>query len=473
MGLARDRLVTALSVIVLNCEPCRATSNDLANPNATASLHLRKTLREGYNYQTLKRNVLGDVTSTVVNEPSSSAWVDKEHLWYALVGECLSSYRGGHIVLEALAQCDLGARTCILWRSVATVFNALKGLQTLPKQHKQCWLLLSRLNKYWTTRKGARRWTLAPKHILDSGGYTRVRNLLHSGVQHAASSFISSPNDEPVLHDVPGLQGAFAELCQLRLGNYPELEDPMDPTEPHMELDGNYPELEYPMDPTEPHMELDGNYPELEDPMDPTEPHMELDGNYPELEDPMDPTEPHMELDGNYPELEDPMDPTEPHMELDGNYPQLEDPMDPTEPHMELEKAYKEGKLTCLDEEQSQFCFLQILPGELNEPAIIEFLCKKDSHHPSSMALTVALPVDTMVPFIRAWARLVTAAWTAPTDGRVVIHAKCKGKKAIKESRQRKCCKRLYHTSDQMVVWYSQAATDYHTCCKRLYQTSD
>eukprot|EP00798_Chlamydomonas_sp_ICE-L_P009165 gene9165-16295_t len=168
------------------------------------------------------------------SEWRTDKWKGNEHLWYTVVGECLSQYQNGHIILEALTAPGTKDLFDIMWRSVSTIFNASTGMQTLPEHHSHYLERISAVEGFWATSKGGKRWTLAPEHLQSSDGYYHVCRLLQSELQKVASAFISSPNLEPS-PDVPGLQGAFNELRQLRLGKYPELADLLIEAEPVLE----------------------------------------------------------------------------------------------------------------------------------------------------------------------------------------------------------------------------------------------
>eukprot|EP00798_Chlamydomonas_sp_ICE-L_P012838 gene12838-4953_t len=77
------------------------------------------------------------VPQTFYSEWRTDEWKDKEHLWYAVVGECLSQYRHGKIILGALTTPGIKDPYDTMWRSVSTIFNAATGMETLPKHHSQ------------------------------------------------------------------------------------------------------------------------------------------------------------------------------------------------------------------------------------------------------------------------------------------------------------------------------------------------
>jgi len=122
----------------------------------------------------------------------------------------------------------------------------------------------------------------------------------------------------------------------------PEVEEPVEATEPTLDEDFTLPEIEDTVEATEPTLDEDFTLPEIEEPVETTEPTLDEEFAFTEIEDTVEATEPTLDEEFAFTEIEEPVEASEPTFEDDFTLPEIEDTVEATEPTLDEEFAFTE-----------------------------------------------------------------------------------------------------------------------------------
>ena len=115
----------------------------------------------------------------------------------------------------------------------------------------------------------------------------------------------------------------------------PEIEDTVEATEPTLEDDFTLPEVEEPVEATEPTLDEEFAFTEIEDTVETAEPTLDEEFAFAEVEEPVETAEPTLDEEFAFAEIEDTVEASEPTLEEDFTLPEIEEPVEASEPTLE------------------------------------------------------------------------------------------------------------------------------------------